>query len=136
MAEKENRLKIKKEESVPAAFAERTRDRKTFLPMVDIYETGDNIVILADMPGANEKSVNITLERDLLTIEASVDSYSYKDYSIVYSEYETGDYYRAFTLTEVIDRDKIEATMRNGVLRLTLPKAEPAKAKKIAIKAG
>ncbi len=135
MADKEKQLKIKKDENRPAVFAERTRDRKTFVPAVDIYETADNIVILADLPGADEKSVNITLEKDLLTLEASLEPESHEGYNLAYSEFDTGDYYRAFNLSEEIDRDKIEAKMKNGVLRLILPKAEPAKARKIEVRA-
>jgi len=55
-------------------------------------------------------------------------------YELEYQEYEVGDYQRSFTLTEKINRDKIEATFKNGVLELHLPKAEPAKPKKISIK--
>ncbi len=135
MADKEKQIKIKKDEARPATFVERTRDRKTFVPAVDIYETNDDIVILADLPGATEKSVNITLEKDLLTLEASLEPEAHEGYNMVYSEFETGDYYRAFNLSEEINRDKIEAKMKNGVLRLSLPKAEPAKARKIEVKA-
>ena len=60
---------------------------------------------------------------------------SFKDHSIAYAEYDVGDYQRAFTISDEVDKDKIEATVKNGVLRLTLHKAEKVKARKIAIKA-
>ncbi|MBN1637103.1 MAG: Hsp20/alpha crystallin family protein [Deltaproteobacteria bacterium] len=120
-----------------AAATERTKDRRTYIPRVDIYEDDqNNLRILADMPGANEKSVSITLEQDVLTIEASVDNVEFSGHTLSYAEYGVGDYYRAFTLSEKIDREKIEARMKNGVLSILLPKAEPHKTRKIKIQAG
>jgi HSP20 family protein len=115
--------------------AERTRTRKVYVPKVDIYETKDAIVLLADMPGVDEKTVDITLEKNALTLKGTVEPFSIKDHSIAYAEYDTGDYERAFTISDAVDRDRIEAAVRNGVLQVTLYKAEPVKARKIAIKA-
>ena len=115
--------------------AERIRNVKTFVPRVDIYETKEALFLIADMPGVDEKSVDVELEKNILTITGRVNIDEEKDKSIVYSEYEVGDYERTFTLSEEIDREKINATVKNGVLRLELPKAEKAKPKKIAIKA-
>ncbi|HVO66425.1 MAG TPA: Hsp20/alpha crystallin family protein [Syntrophales bacterium] len=114
---------------------ERTRVRKVYVPQVDIYETKDSIVLVVDMPGVDEKSVDITLEKNVLTITGEVPQTDYKGYNISYAEYETGDYQRAFTISDEVDRDKINASVKNGVLKLTLTKAEKAKVKKIAIKA-
>jgi len=114
---------------------ERIRNVKTFVPRVDIYETKDSLFLIADMPGVDEKSVDVELEKNILTITGRVQTDETKDKSIVYSEYEIGDYERAFTLSDEIDREKIYATVKNGVLRLELPKAEKIKPKKIAIKA-
>ena len=87
------------------------------------------------MPGVNEKTVDIELEKNVLTITGRVENGQVKDAAMMYSEYEIGDYERVFTLSDQIDRDKIVATVKNGVLRLELPKAEEVKPKKIAIKA-
>jgi HSP20 family molecular chaperone IbpA len=114
---------------------ERTRTRKVYVPRVDIYETSDAIVLIANMPGVDEKSIDITLEKDVLTISGSVESLSFKGYSIAYAEYDTGDYQRAFTISGEVDRNKIDAKVKNGVLRVTLYKAEQVKARKIPIKA-
>jgi len=119
-----------------ASGIERTKDSTTYIPRVDIYEADETLYILADMPGADESSVNITLEKDILTIEAGVDESIYSNLNPVYLEYGTGDYRRQFTLGNEIDRDKIEASIKNGVLKITFPKAEPLKTKKIAIQAG
>lgn len=116
------------------AAAERIRNVKTFVPRVDIYETKNSLVLVADMPGVDERTVDVELEKNVLTIAGRVDAEKSAQ-GMLYSEYETGDYERAFTLSDEIDRDKIAATVKNGVLRLELPKAEKAKPKKIAITA-
>lgn len=117
------------------AAMERIRNVKTFVPRVDIYETKDALFVIADMPGVDENSVDVELEKNILTISGRVENGKVKDYSLVFSEYEVGDYERTFTLSDEIDRDKIKATVRQGVLRLELPKAEKVKPKKIAIEA-
>ncbi len=124
---------LQKTENVSAA--ERIRNVKTFVPRVDIYETKEALFIIADMPGVDEKSVDVELEKNNLIITGHVSIDEEKDRSIVYSEYEVGDYERSFTLSDEIDREKICATVKDGVLRLELPKAEKVKPKKIAIKA-
>lgn len=124
---------LQKTENVSAT--ERIRNVKTFVPRVDIYENKDSLFLIADMPGVDEKTVDIELEKNILTITGRVENGQVKDGGIMYSEYEIGDYERVFTLSDEIDRDKIVATVKNGVLRLELPKAEKVKPKKIAIKA-
>jgi HSP20 family molecular chaperone IbpA len=114
---------------------ERTKARKVYVPRVDIYETKDAIVLIANMPGVDEKSVDVTLEKDVLTISGSVDPLGFDGYNIAYAEYDTGDYQRAFTISNEVDRNRIEAKVKNGVLRVILHKAEQVKARKIAIKA-
>jgi len=115
--------------------AERTRARKAYVPRVDIYETNDEIVVLADMPGVDENSVDITLEKNVLSINGYVEPDQANNYSLAYTEYEVGDYQRSFTVSDEIDRDNIQAAVKNGVLHLHLPKAGPVKARKITVKA-
>lgn len=115
--------------------AERTHARKAYVPRADIFETGDTIVVVADMPGVDESSVDITLEKNVLSINGYVEPGQPDNYSQAYAEYEVGDYFRRFTLSDEVDQDNIEATVKNGVLRLYLPKAGPAQARKIAVKA-
>ena len=114
---------------------EKIRNVKTFVPRVDIYETKEAIFLVADMPGVDEKTVDVELEKNVLTISGRVENGKVKDHNLVFSEYEVGDYEREFTLSDEIDRDKIKATVRQGVLRLELPKTEKVKPKKIAINA-
>jgi len=130
MSEKE----LQKAENISAA--EKIRNVKTFIPRVDIYETKDAIFLIADMPGVDEKTVDIEVEKNIITIMGRVDDGMPKDHTLIFSEYEVGDYERSFTLPDDIDRDKISATVKQGVLRIELPKAEKVKPKKIAIQAG
>ena len=124
-----------KQEVTTMSEAERTRARKAYVPRADIYETSDNIVVVADMPGIDENSVDITLEKNVLTISGYVEPEAPENLSLAFAEYEVGDYQRSFTLSNQIDQANIEATVKNGVLRLHLPKAGPAKARKITVKA-
>ena len=115
--------------------AERTRDCVCFVPRVDIYETNDAIFVTADMPGVDETSVDIMLENDVLTINGYIKPVEPEGYQLAHAEYRVGDYERRFTLSNKIDQERIEATMKNGVLSLHLPKALPT-TKTIAVKAG
>lgn len=115
--------------------AERTRARKAYVPQADIFETSDAIVVVADMPGVDENSVDITLEKNVLSINGFVEWTQPENYSLAYAEYEVGDYFRRFTLSDEVDQENIQATVKNGVLRLHLPKAGPALARKISVKA-
>ncbi len=126
--------KIQKRDSEAVDTVERTRSGKVFVPAVDILDSDDHLTLYADMPGCEKTSIDITLENDVLSIQGNICWQPPKDYELVYNEYEVGDYRRAFTLDESINREKIEADYNNGVLRLTLPKLEPAKPKKIAVK--
>ncbi len=115
---------------------ERTRSTKVYTPDVDIMEAGDSILVVADMPGVDESSVDITLEKNVLSIYGKVEPEIPEKHELVYAEYGVGDYQRSFTISDEIDRDGIQATVKNGVLRLTLPKAKAAQTRKIAVKAG
>ncbi len=136
MAEETKELQIQdtEKQEVAESGAERTRDRLAFVPRVDIYETDETIVVVADMPGIDENSVDITLEKNVLTINGYVEPVQPENYSLAYAEYRVGDYERSFTLSNEIDQDNIEATLKDGVLTLHLPKIGPT-TKKIAVKA-
>jgi HSP20 family protein len=113
---------------------QRMPPRPVYLPAADIYETKDSIVVLAEMPGVSSEGVDISLERRVLTIRGRSVANEHSGYQRVYNEYADGDYERVFTLSENIDRDRIEATLKDGVLQLVLPKAEAARARKIELK--
>ena len=135
MAKKDQTMEIHKQEENPADEMERTRSRRSFVPRADIFDTDKEITVLADIPGANEKTVDITLEKDVLSITAYVEPAIPEGFDIAYAEYEEGDYQRSFRLSGEIDREKIEAVVSDGVLRLRLPKVQEAQAKKITVKA-
>jgi HSP20 family molecular chaperone IbpA len=127
-----------RQQPTPAATEgdqQRMPPRPVFLPPADIYETKDHIVVMAEMPGVPSDGVDITLERRVLTIRGRSATSEHSGYQRVYNEYADGDYERVFTLSDNIDRDRIEATLRDGVLHLTLPKAEAARARRIELKA-
>jgi len=134
--ETELQVQETQKQEVSEAEAERTRDRKAFVPRTDIYEDGENIVVVADLPGVDGNSVEITLEKGVLTINGYVEPVVPENYTLNYAEYEVGDFQRSFRLSNQIDQENIQATMKDGVLRLVLPKVGPAKTKKIAVKAG
>ena len=134
MNNQDQRMQVQQQENMPAEEMERTRARRVFLPRADIYETENTIVLLADIPGANENTVNITLEKNVLTIDAYIDPVRSNGYDLAYAEYEESDYRRVFHLSDEIDRDRIEATVSEGVLRLQLPKSERAMTKRIDVK--
>jgi len=133
MAKKNQTMEVQQQEEAPTEEMERTRSRRTFVPRADIYETDKEIFVLADIPGANEKTVDITLEKNVLSINAYIEPAIPSGFEVAYAEYEEGDYQRSFRLSDEIDREKIEATVSDGVLRLRLPKSQEARIKKISV---
>ncbi len=134
MAEmKELQAKGKMEATVPA---EQTKPGPVFTPNVDILETEKEIIMLADIPGVKPEDLVIDLRDDTLTFTGEVKPAARPDAENILIEYQVGAYYRQFTLAEMIDQNKIDASLSNGVLRLTLPKVEKAEPRQITVKAG
>ncbi len=133
--EKTLQIQEAEKQEVADSEAERTRDCPAFVPRADIYEMADAIVVLADMPGVDENSIEITVENNVLTINGYVEPRQYPDHSQAYAEYRVGDYVRAFSLSNQIDRDGIQATVRDGVLRLHLPKQTQARRRQVTVQA-
>ena len=127
-------LQVKDKQEV-AAPAEQTRPGVVFTPDVDIFENDKEITLLADMPGVASEDISIDLNDNVLSISGEVKPFEEKDESDVLVEFEIGRYTRQFSLSEVIDQGKIEAKHEDGVLRLTLPKAEKAVPRQIAVAA-
>jgi len=125
-----------KKEGRPAdvATVERTQSGQTFSPRFDIWETEDELILYGDLPGVCAKSLDIQFENDVLTIHGKVET-RHNDLQFMYGEYGIGDYYRTFAIGETIDKEKISAEMRNGVLTLHLPKTEAVKPRRIEVKA-
>ena len=134
MKEKEMELKEKKE--VKQSAGEGTRPGPVFIPAVDILENELEIVVLADIPGVESKNVDIDLKDNQLTIIGRVDPVENDKEAQLYREFEWGDYYRQFSVSNVIDQTKINAKIEEGVLRLVLPKVEKVKPQKIKVTGG
>jgi len=124
------------EKQALASPAEQTKPGPVFTPNVDIFETEKAITLLVDMPGVKANELNVDLRDDTLTLTGDVLSKAGTPGEKVYVEYETGRYYRQFSLSEVIAQEKIDAKLSDGVLRLTLPKVEKATPRRIAVQAG
>jgi HSP20 family protein len=134
MEPREMELKTKKE--VKTGTGEETRKGPVFLPAVDIFENTNELVILADMPGVDGQAIDIDLKDNQLTIQGRIEPPEGGREVALYKEYNWGDYFRQFNLSEVIDQARITARMENGVLRLILPKVEKVKPHKIQVSAG
>ena len=136
MTEKETRdLKVREKQEV-ASPAEQTRPGLVFTPHVDIFETDKELTLLADMPGVIKDDLKIDLDNNQLTIVGDVTPPERSGEVDVFREFQTGRYFRQFTVSDVIDQSKIGATLTDGVLRLALPKVEAAKPRKIMVKSG
>ena len=128
-------MEMQKKEAATQEGVERTKSEAVYLPAVDIVEKKDEIVVIADMPGVDDRAVDITLEKNTLIIYGKVSNEKPKDHRLILAEYGIGDYERSFTLSEEVDRDRIQASIKNGVLRIVLPKAAAARTRKIEVAA-
>ncbi len=114
---------------------DRRPGENTFTPLADIYETEEEIVLVADVPGVTTDDMNIQVDKGVLTLEAeSRVQTPGEEYARTYVGFEGGTYFRAFALSDEIDRDRISAEVANGVLTVHLPKAPSAKTRKIEVK--
>ena len=115
---------------------EKTRAGRFFLPVVDIQEFNDSLKLYADMPGVKQSDVEVTLHGGALTIVGTVSTEAYQKLAPLYTEYNVGNYFRQFELNEDIDAQRINASMKDGVLELTLTKSERARPRRIEVNAG
>ena len=119
---------IQREAAVPSPESE-----AVFVPRVDIRETADHFEVVADMPGADEKSVEATVQNRVLTIEGWTSGAKPEGHEPLGLEFGGGRYRRDFTLPEAVDCERIQARMKNGVLLVTIPKKDEVKARKIQV---
>lgn len=133
MVEIETRALKAKEKTEVKGPSEQIKPGPVFTPAVDIYETESGLILLADMPGVKSKDLEIDLHDNLLTLRGEVESPERANEMDVFREFRTGQFYRQFTLSQVIDQARISADLKDGVLRLTLPKVEAAKPRKIQV---
>lgn len=127
-----------KEKKTPArASAARpasAQPRRQYAPHVDVVETAEEWIIAADMPGADPKSLDVQFENGVLTLAASVPERDEQAARLRFQEYRRGDFKRTFRIDERIDASRAVAEFRHGVLKLTLPKQEAVKPRKIEVK--
>ena len=123
-----------KDKTAVSVEGEQTRPGPLFVPNVDIYESEDGMTLLADMPGVVKDGLTIDLKDNILTIRGNVPQPEDDGPNVIYREYETGDYYRQFTLSEKIAQEEITAALKDGVLTLFLPKSKPASPRRIEVK--
>lgn len=124
---------VQKEQKADTSSPEQIRNGLTFTPRVDILETRDELLLFADLPGVKPEDLDVRFEKDELTIHGKC-APRHEDVNYLSYEYGVGDFYRAFTISEAVDADKIAAELRDGVLTVRLPKSEKVKPRKIQIK--
>ena len=125
-------IKLREKEEIQER-AEQTRPGLVFSPAVDIFENEMEITLLADMPGVTGDSLEIDLRDNELTITAHPEVQHGEKERGLLREYEVGDFKRVFSVSDRIDQGKISGAMKDGVLRLVLPKAEKAKPRRIKV---
>jgi HSP20 family protein len=124
-----------REEPVGGENAQAHTDQaEAYIPPIDIHEAADGLKLEADLPGATEQSLQIQLVDNVLSLYAKVDSPAPEGAHLLHEEYRLGDYRRSFILSDEVDRERIAAELKNGVLTLLLPKAERARTRRIEIK--
>jgi HSP20 family protein len=122
--QRKREVETKQESTIPA---------RVFVPVTDIFETGEALTLTLEMPGVAKDKVEVRVENDVLTIEGQIDFAPYENLRPVYTEYNIGDYKRTFQLSSKIEQDRISAALKDGVMTLVLPKAEKAKPRRIKV---
>ena len=112
---------------------ESTTPLKRYSPATDIIETENELIVYMDMPGVDKENVRVKLEKNVLEVEGKIHSEPYDDLKPIYTEYNMGHFQRQFELSNVIDQEKIEAKIDNGVLTLILAKVPEQKPKLIEV---
>jgi HSP20 family molecular chaperone IbpA len=109
-------------------------EQETYRPLVDAYETENELVLIAEVPGARKDGVSLNVDRGVLTLEAEADFETPGEgFTPTYASFAPGKYARSFALSDEIDRDRISASLSAGVLTVHLPKAESARTRKVQI---
>ncbi|MFG6431130.1 Hsp20/alpha crystallin family protein [Roseateles sp. LYH14W] len=110
--------------------------QRALTPRVDVSEDDTGITLLADLPGVPREQLELRVEADTLHIEGSVEAVAPADMEAVHAEVRLPRYRRAFTLSRELDASRIEAQLKDGVLRLRIPKQAHAQPRRIEIAAG
>lgn len=119
-----------------AAGTEQQAQQRTVVPPVDVFENDASITLLADLPGVRREQLQVRVDGDTLLLEATADTAGPEGLELVHGELRCPAYRRQFTLSRELDTSRIEANLRDGVLRLTIPKAEEARPRRIQVQVG
>lgn len=106
------------------------------VPPVDVFEDESSITLLADLPGVAREQLHVRVDGENLVLEATANTAGPENMELVYGELQCPAYRRQFTLSRELDTQRIEAQLRDGVLRLTIPKAEEARPRRIQVQVG
>ncbi|MBN1294000.1 MAG: Hsp20/alpha crystallin family protein [Candidatus Latescibacteria bacterium] len=126
--------KREKQEVSSTAAEQMSHSGPAYSPDVDIYASDDEVVFAVDLPGVAKGDVSIQVDETNTLIIKAKNSHKEPSNNVL-KQYQIGDYYRAFQISDDYDKDKVSATLENGLLEITVPKKEAAKPKKIEIKA-
>jgi HSP20 family molecular chaperone IbpA len=124
--------------ATPAASREQPQQQqqRTVVPPVDVFEDESSITLLADLPGVSRDQLHVRVDGDSLVLEATASTVGPENLELVYGELQCPAFRRQFTLSRELDTQRIEAQLRDGVLRLTIPKAEEARPRRIQVQVG
>lgn len=123
--------------AAPAATAApQPSNRRTVSPHVDIRETPEAVLVIADMPGVAANGVDVAVHGDVLTLRGTSRAQEPEKFQPIWREYAPRDYERSFRLGHAIDTERIAATAKDGIIRVTLPKRAAVQPRKIAVTAG
>lgn len=126
-------LEVQEKQEV-ASGEENTVQGRFYTPLTDIYESGDALFVVMEVPGVDKDDLEVQLEQDRLSVQARISLEPYSNMKPLYTEYGVGHFARSFRLSNTIDRDAISATITDGVLTLKLPKIEQAASRKIEVR--
>lgn len=118
------------------SVAEEAFDKPVYIPETDIYEDSDNIFVISNIPGVSQKDIDVSLENKVLSFCGTQQERLKEGYEQVGASESAGVFKRSFKIETDIDQGKISALVKNGVLQITLPKAEALKPRQIIVKAG
>jgi HSP20 family protein len=120
-------------QALPAAGSD--RDTRWVLPRVDVFEDASGITVLADLPGVPRDKLELKVEGDTLWLEGMVQPQTPDGLEAVYAEVRVPRFRRSFALGGDLDTQRIDANLKDGVLRLRIPKAEHAQPRRISVQA-
>jgi HSP20 family protein len=131
-----NAVQTQSSSAVRDSAAREQPQQRAVVPPVDVFENDASITLLADLPGVQREQLHIRVDGDTLVLEATAQAGGPENMELVYGEAQCPAYRRQFTLSRELDTGRIEAQLRDGVLRLSIPKSEAARPRRIEVRAG